>query len=79
MELEPTTSRFKVLHSTDWARHTLLLYIRARRHRSWRRARYRVGATSFWLGQRSTHLGAIGYGAELCYLGAIGYGAEQRV
>jgi hypothetical protein len=29
--------------------------------------------------QRSTYLGAIGYGAELCYLGAIAYGAEQKV
>jgi hypothetical protein len=29
--------------------------------------------------QRSTYLGAIAYGVELCYLGAIGYGAEQRV
>jgi hypothetical protein len=29
--------------------------------------------------QRSTYLGAIAYGAELCYLGAIAYGAEQRV
>jgi hypothetical protein len=29
--------------------------------------------------QRSTHLGAIAYGAELCYLGATGDGAEQRV
>jgi hypothetical protein len=29
--------------------------------------------------QRSTYLGAIAYGAELCYLGAIGYGAEQMV
>ena len=79
MELEPTTSRLKVLHSTDWARHTLLLHIRARRHRSWRRARYHVGATSFRLCQRSTYLGAIAYGAEMCYVGAIGYGAEQRV
>jgi hypothetical protein len=26
--------------------------------------------------QRSTYLGAIVYGAELCYLGATGYGAE---
>jgi hypothetical protein len=26
--------------------------------------------------QRSTYLGAIAYGAELCYLGATGYGAE---
>jgi hypothetical protein len=31
------------------------------------------------LAQRSTYLGAIAYGAELCYLAAIGYGAEQRV
>jgi hypothetical protein len=28
---------------------------------------------------RSTYLGAIAYGAELCYLSAIAYGAEQRV
>jgi hypothetical protein len=29
--------------------------------------------------QRSTYLGAIAYGAELCYLGALGYGAAPRV
>ena len=38
-----------------------------------------LAPSSFRLGQRSTHLGAIAYGAELCYLGAIRYGAEQRV
>jgi hypothetical protein len=35
--------------------------------------------TASGLCQRSTYLGAITYGAELCYLGATGYGAEQRV
>jgi hypothetical protein len=29
--------------------------------------------------QRSTYLGVIAYGAELCYLDVIGYGAEQMV
>jgi hypothetical protein len=53
----------------------LLKQNRARRQDLWRRAR----CHGVRVCQRSTYLGAIAYGAELCYLGAIAHGAEQRV
>jgi hypothetical protein len=43
---------------------------RAQRHDSWRQARRRKRQHSRKR-QRTSYLGAIAYGAELCYLGAV--------
>jgi hypothetical protein len=84
MGLEPRTTRWRALCSTNWARQDLCLYLSNKTVKTQPSSAPRSVAPSsvprrchgVQMCQRSTYLGAIGYGAELCYLGAIGYGAE---
>jgi hypothetical protein len=75
VRLEPTTTRLRALCFTNRARQVFYTK-RSSAPRSMAPSSVPRRRHDVRLCQRSTYLGAIAYGTELCYLGATGYGAE---